>query len=299
MPVPLRSVIRLLRDVARAEGPDATRRIAADRSVFEIGPLGAAGLRGPTVRAGLHRVARHMSMHCTHEVFTAQDAPGGVIVRDGWMHLQRDDEALHHAQQYVVGIVDMLCGLGREAEAPLLARVALVPHPDLGLTHLRPWLGDRVQPATSRTLEIEIADAVADARLPPQDDAPDEGRLPPDVPDLRRIQTLSDSVEVLVSSLLPRTAPTLEIAAEAAGLSPRTLRRRLSAEGRTFSGIVDATRIEIAIAHLKADATRPIADLAGELGYAHPAALTRAMKRWTGRSPTGFRRANAAGDGGA
>ena len=74
------------------------------------------------------------------------------------------------------------------------------------------------------------------------------------------------------------------------GMSPRTLNRRLRAEGTWFRGILDAVRGERATALLR-DPSVGIGEIAFVLGYSEPAAFHRSFKRWTGQTPLAFRRA--------
>ena len=108
LPIPLRNAIRLLVEVARAEAPDAPYRPARYRSAFEIGFIGAAALDGPTVRAGLRRLAQSMPLHCTHELFTVDTAGSTITVRDGWTMKRGDAETLHYVQQCVAAVLDMI-----------------------------------------------------------------------------------------------------------------------------------------------------------------------------------------------
>ncbi|NMO19048.1 AraC family transcriptional regulator [Pyxidicoccus fallax] len=71
-------------------------------------------------------------------------------------------------------------------------------------------------------------------------------------------------------------------------LPPRTLQRRLSDEGQSYAGIVEALRRELAEVYLRRRMS--IAEVSFLLGYAEPAAFHRAFKRWWGTSPESFRR---------
>jgi AraC-like DNA-binding protein len=83
--------------------------------------------------------------------------------------------------------------------------------------------------------------------------------------------------------------PTLASACRALALSPRALQLRLAEEGTTFSEIVDRVQRERALA-LLATSALPITTIATRVGFSAPAALTRAVRRWTGLSPTEYRR---------
>ena len=74
------------------------------------------------------------------------------------------------------------------------------------------------------------------------------------------------------------------------GLHPRTLQRRLNDEGLTFEMIKDQVRRELA-QHYLFESTVPLTDVAARLGFAEPAVLTRACRRWFSRTPREMRRA--------
>jgi AraC-like DNA-binding protein len=71
-------------------------------------------------------------------------------------------------------------------------------------------------------------------------------------------------------------------------MSDRTLKRQLAAEG-TFSTLVDEVRYRHATSLLsRTDYTLEL--IADELGYSDVANFSRAFKRWSGRSPSNWRK---------
>jgi AraC-like DNA-binding protein len=84
-------------------------------------------------------------------------------------------------------------------------------------------------------------------------------------------------------------APTLEAAARALEVSPRTLHRRLGEEGSGFRAIREELRRALALSRLETTGKR-IADIAAELGYSEPSAFFRAFHSWTGEAPSAHRR---------
>ena len=288
LPIPLRAVIRFLLEIARAEGPDAPLRCVDGRGGFEIGLIGSVAFSAQTVREGLHRVARAMPRHCTHEVFTVSSDTRALHVADGWAMKLPDEEERHLVQQYVAALVDMICSVASGPQ-PCVSRVGMVPHPTAGLTHLRPWLGDRIYETEGRTLEIEISEEVADQPIPADIRDAAINRTEVGLPALRQGGTLSEDVATLVSSMLSQTTPSLDSVASAAGVSGRTLRRRLNEEGSRFSDILERTRARIALRRLQGKARPALKALARELGYSDQATLTRALRRWTGEAPSKLR----------
>ncbi len=90
---------------------------------------------------------------------------------------------------------------------------------------------------------------------------------------------------------LEHSAPaswTLAQAAQGLGLSPRTLMRRLQAEGQDFRSLVDALRSARALAWLR-DGARPVAQIALDLGYRSASNFSRSCRRWHGRNPAELR----------
>ncbi len=108
-------------------------------------------------------------------------------------------------------------------------------------------------------------------------------------------QDLVGSLRQLICSLLGRGTVSIEAAAAAAGTSPRSFQRRLAEAGLNYSQEVDAVRYELASQWLL-DQTRPITDIAYDLGYTNVVNFTRAFKRWAGVPPSQFRAARLARD---
>ncbi len=80
------------------------------------------------------------------------------------------------------------------------------------------------------------------------------------------------------------------------GMSERGLRRRLEAEGRSFSSLADDVRARIGIRWLTESET-PIKEIAYKLGFSRTSAFRRAFKRWTGSTPAACRATQTAGGG--
>ncbi len=76
--------------------------------------------------------------------------------------------------------------------------------------------------------------------------------------------------------------------AEICGLHPRRIQRILSAQGISYSQMKDDVRQSIT-EDLLSNTSLPIAQIALQVGLSGPAALDRAFRRWTGKTPTRFR----------
>jgi AraC-like DNA-binding protein len=72
-------------------------------------------------------------------------------------------------------------------------------------------------------------------------------------------------------------------------ISERTLRRRLAGLGHSYAALLTAERRTRALS-LITHSSRGMQEIALECGFADVRTLQRAVKRWTGHSPTGFRK---------
>ncbi|MGV0960343.1 MAG: AraC family transcriptional regulator [Limnohabitans sp.] len=71
-------------------------------------------------------------------------------------------------------------------------------------------------------------------------------------------------------------------------LSPRTLHRQLQEEGASLQALKDAVRRDMAC-DLLLRSTRPIKQVAAEVGFQNEKSFMRAFKSWTGRTPDELR----------
>jgi AraC-like DNA-binding protein len=76
--------------------------------------------------------------------------------------------------------------------------------------------------------------------------------------------------------------------AEQLAISPRTLQRRLRAEGVSFDQVSQEIRAGLAREYL-GDRGLSVGEVGYLLGFSEPSAFTRAFRRWTGQSPHDFR----------
>lgn len=86
--------------------------------------------------------------------------------------------------------------------------------------------------------------------------------------------------------------PGLRAVANVMHLSPRTLIRRLQAEGQSYNDILRDIRRDYARSLLR-DARLSIAEVGEHLGFQEPANFARAFRSWFGTSPAAWRRSGA------
>lgn len=83
---------------------------------------------------------------------------------------------------------------------------------------------------------------------------------------------------------IPGRFPAIEAVASTLCMTSRTLRRKLDAEGTSYSQLLDEVRRALAQDYLRTP-TLGTDDIAAALGFGDAASFRRAYKRWTGRSP--------------
>lgn len=141
------------------------------------------------------------------------------------------------------------------------------------------------QPQTSVTIRLEhLAQPTSDAAEEavhkvaasgPQDAQPE-------------IWEFASLLRMLVQPYLSEGRADVTFAAEMAGISTRTLQRRLEMCGTTYSKVLQEARFELA-RRLLGDRAMKVIDVAMVAGYESPQHFSRAFRRFTGVTPSQYR----------
>ena len=107
--------------------------------------------------------------------------------------------------------------------------------------------------------------------------------------DLPDPEDLPGRLSVLIELELLDRRPTLSRIGNRTGLARRTLQRRLSEFGLSYSDLL-RNALQRRAVRLLCQTDRTIAEIASVLGYDDPAHFSRAFERWSGVPPTGWRR---------
>jgi AraC-like DNA-binding protein len=99
---------------------------------------------------------------------------------------------------------------------------------------------------------------------------------------------LGDVRKVLIDAMANDNA-SLEYVASELALTPRTLQRRLSEQDETFKSMLDKTRKALALTYIN-QSFISLPDLTYLLGFSDQTAFQRAFKKWTGLTPSKYRK---------
>ena len=113
---------------------------------------------------------------------------------------------------------------------------------------------------------------------------------------LPKADDVVDRARRAIAECLSSGEPALEGIAKKLAMSTRTLQRKLKDAGRSYADVVDEVRREIALAQL-AQERLSVAEVGYVLGFSGPSAFHRAFRRWTGISPSEYRKARASAAG--
>jgi AraC-like DNA-binding protein len=106
-------------------------------------------------------------------------------------------------------------------------------------------------------------------------------------------ESVATTVRLAVGRALGTVPVRIDLVAQWMHMHPRTVQRRLAQEGTSFQAILDDVRKNTAH-RLLTSSDMPLSQVASLVELAGQAVLTRAARRWFGRTPTQVRRDAAA-----
>jgi AraC-like DNA-binding protein len=286
--IPMRAVGILFRDVAANENcPDLCWRIIRELSVADLGRYGLLILSERTIEDALRQASVVMPHFCSHERLDFVDGPETCTITSYFL-IPLDPETLHQAQVHTLALIrSLLTATGRNER--FFLSVSLPPHPQCGLSHLPPDIIRVATPASDGVLTMTLERSLVQRPLNP--------RLMQSGPQVasEAWESLPGAevgfVEVirnLVADALQSGAPSAERMAHNAGVTLRTLQRRLAAQGTTFRALVEDTRRSVALDRISRG-QESLGEISVRLGYSSPASLSRAVRKWTDQTPRGLR----------
>jgi AraC-like DNA-binding protein len=278
------------REAYLASGDAALALRAAEETPFgAFRVLDYLGASAATVGEGLRRVAAYFPLVDARAALAIEEHPGDAVTL---AFLRAAGGALPaEAQEYTLAILAArVRHVAPSPQARLHVRFAF-PRPSHAEEHVR-VLGVEPEydaPVPALVFDPEMWAARTSGRDP---------RLFAALVDHASallaggsVVTSVQQVRAAIADELPGREPSLARVARRMGTSPRTLQRRLEAEGTTFAAEVAHVRRARAEAFLRAPDVS-IAEVSWLLGFAEQSAFTRAFRRWTGSAPSRWRDAH-------
>jgi AraC-like DNA-binding protein len=268
----------------RAIEEDGRKRALVDQVMDTCGP-------GPLLSIGLSMPAADEMPMAT--VLTRSPSPD--VLAEKWTRLERYHHATHHVRIDTTRPGAWHCTRWSDAAPPTVGENCLIAGLLIGLCgmigvqglHLH--IGRRAIPAPD----------LADATLPPGETCATfaitwtgTSEPPPTPPD--RPGALADRLTDLLASDIGRSWRIGDAARDLA-LSPRSLQRHLSAEGRSFSSVLRRARMREAT-RLLSDNRIALAEVGYCCGYADQAHFQRDFLRATNITPRVFRDLSVQGE---
>ncbi|OUS33364.1 hypothetical protein A9Q94_19960 [Rhodobacterales bacterium 56_14_T64] len=263
-------------------------QMGKDRDIRRIGLMCYVGLAAPTVGGFLANFARYSRVSSQAlEIDMSRLLDGGVIE---WEYAI--SPSLHRRQYVEFSAASLLHTVRHFSENSLTPRVVRFQHNRLhGIDEMEAYFGCKIEFGAARN-GYEFA--VDDLDLPLSSADEQLLRVLQGYGDqvlaemARQMPGLVVEVERAIADQLGAGSVTLETVAAGMGMSPRTLSRKLAAEGTSFFRLLEELRKSLSKSYLR-DSNLVLAEIAFLLGYSGLSSFNDAFKRWTGHSPGQFR----------
>lgn len=284
--VPLRSAITAVEHAASVLGViDFGRKLAAGQTIDILGPVGVAARTATTVAEAFSILDTHMGTYSPGIAARIHPGADAAQRRFEYDFLLRPPPPQAQAIELSLGVTLRILHLFLGTDYRPVA--VHVPHPALGPeTAYRTYFGcpprfnEPIAGFTLRTSDLQ--------RRLHHDPLAHQLALNYLTTNAAHVPGVTDTVRSIVRQLLPAGNLTADLVARQFGVHPKTLQRRLVAEGTTYAALVDRTRRDIAH-RLLANTSLPISHVARQVGYAEHSVFTRACKRWFTATPSAYR----------
>lgn len=256
-----------------------------------LGVMGYAWLSSRTLHTGLKRMERYSRVLGT-------DFSYAVAERDDGLHFEHDPGRPDNPSlgwvyaDFTLSVIMDMCR--RNYGQALTPHVVLLTRPQP--PDPQPWtrfFGCAVRfqsKVNAIVLRLEDANAplpTANAQLANTFDE----ILSQQLEGLAGDDLVSRAKAIITKELASGTPSAKWVAAELA-LSERGLSRKLEARGTSFRELLDLTRFELARRYLM-QPRRSTTEITFLLGFSETSAFTRAFRRWSGMSPSFYRKSSA------
>ncbi len=287
--IPRPAVIALLElSAGRLNCPDFGMRLARLQDVNILGALAFAIRNAADMRGALTAAAKYLHYHSPSVTLAIEpsDRANEVRIVFAYAHQQSSADNPQMTEQNITLACRIDHHLTGERERPrrvTFAHAQISPSAvyaeHLGLM---PEFAAPVDCFCMNRRELELPMKNANPQLQTIVERYLELNAPKPGPEIRR------RVHQAVARIMRNGAASIEDVGQMLNMHPRTLQRRLMAEGASFEKVRDDVRKNMAEIYL-ADDLVPLAHVAFLLGYANQSVLTRSCLRWFAKTPLAMR----------
>lgn len=290
--IPARTLVALLEYTATTlDCPDLGLRLAARQDIGALGPLALAIQASANVGEALDCATRFLLVHSRIITLTLVPDPDRASDVVALRYGIRDDDLLAH-QRIDLGmgfvhraLTDMVGGpyglrsvdLPHRPRAPIGAYESFFGAPvrtdrPVGLLRLPAGIHKQPLKGGGNAYLRQLAEAFLAERFP-------TGHSP---------RETAPRVRAAIEQTLGTAQTGIATVAAMLAVHPRTLQRRLAAEGTSFARLLDDVRRNAARRYLTGT-DMPLSQVAALLGLSEQAALTHSCRRWWSATPTSIR----------
>ncbi len=286
---PLASIAGLWREMERLiDDPCFGLKTADHYHPSHFGTIGYAMLASGSVRLGLERLMRY------HRVVS--DARFGEIIDDpdnSLMHvkLNWNEEEPWSAAREDAALTFILSSCRINFKKRLDPRRVELTHDQYAcLAAYEKYFNCRVRlERPAPLISFSLGDADKPLRSGDEHLAQYHDRIMEDYISLLSAVRLIRSVQKVLVNQLPDGMVSVDAVARELGMSTRKLQRELKLEGTTYQELLNRTRQELAQRYVR-DISNDLTEVAFILGFADLSTFSRSFKRWTGLSPSRYRK---------
>lgn len=267
--------------------PEFGLRLSRWQGLAILGPIAVIARNAQTLLSGFEAIGRYLYVHSPALSLNVSPTTAGSNVR--FSYEVTDSAFPYPLQGYELSMANAVRMIRFLGGPDARARVVAFKHEQVGpdasydaalgctVRFGQTWCGFEV-PRRLAERPIDNADPetrrIATKYL--------ESHYPPST------ATLSARVSELARRLLPTGQCTAEVLADQLAMHPRTLQRRLAAEGVRCQDLIERERRDQAARYL-AEPGLYLSQIAVLLGYSEQSALNRSCRRWFGKTPRQYR----------
>ena len=254
--------------------------------------LGLTAIASATGLDALRRLVRYQALVSTQEPFTITEDAETVTLSKTAVH---NDTAEHLVQVFVFAVI-LTAIRNISGFTGDLTGIAFTGQPQGPEADYRQHFGPRVS-FSSGDAKMTVPRAVLERPVSTGNVdilTANEPLLASLVRAVRE-NNLPAKIKLAILDSLPDHTLTEEEAAASQNMSLRTFQRRLEDEGTRFRALLDQTRTERAES-LLGDPACSLSEVGYHCGFSEQASFSRAFKRWTGKTPSDYRKALLAPD---